>query len=119
MLFIYLLIYIIKEFILNNVIQDQSNRNFIKCIITLEYMEFINKSEPINFLYQLKKGNMISSLDIFFICNDDKERNNFNYLNNEIEYDFISKLISFEELHRKYFKRKFFVKGKKLKIDLY
>ncbi len=94
--------------ILNNVIQDQSKGNLIKCIITVQNMEFVNGSEAINFLYQLKKGNMINGIDIIFLYNDEEERNNFNHLNNNIEYDFISKLISFEGFHRILIKKKIF-----------
>ena len=57
---------------IKQIIDDQSNGNLIKCILTDENMEYINGSEAIRILRDLEKRNRIKHVKILSIsCQED------------------------------------------------
>lgn len=57
---------------IKQIIDDQSNGNLIKCVLTDENMEYINGSEAIRILRALEKRNKIKHIKILSIsCQED------------------------------------------------
>jgi len=85
--------------ILNQVIADQYKGNLIKCIITDENMEFINGSEAVNFLSNLKRKNKIRDVNVIFLSSYDDD-----YMFNNTKAQnchYLSKPISIKILEKK------------------
>ncbi len=65
--------------IIKNVIDDQTNGNLIKCIITDENMEYINGSEAIRFLRGLERKNKIKHVKIISATSEE-DMQSINYM---------------------------------------
>ena len=61
--------------ILKHIIEDQKNRNLIKCIFTDECMEYMNGSQSIEIIRQMEIHNKIKNLKIVSITSFEDEYN--------------------------------------------
>ncbi len=84
--------------IIRRIIEDQYNRNRIKCVITDEHMEFMNGSEAVQFLKSMEKKRKIQP--IIFASNSSFENSAMRKHMRDVGFDFfLSKPCSESEVY--------------------